>query len=45
MVWKDIEIPFERVRSEPVDILFKNDDYIFSYRVGGILIRDGRDSR
>lgn len=25
-----------------MDILFKNEDYIFSYRVGGILIRDGK---
>ena len=24
------------------DILFKQDDFVFSYRVGGILIRDGR---
>ena len=24
------------------DILFKTDDYIFSYRVGGLLIRDGK---
>ena len=25
-----------------VDILFKNDDFIFSYRVGGILIHNGK---
>ena len=24
------------------DILFKTDDYVFSYRVGGLLIRDGK---
>ena len=24
------------------DILFKNEEYVFSYRVGGILIRDGK---
>ena len=24
-----------------MDILFKNDDFVFSYRVGGILIHDG----
>ena len=24
------------------DILFKTDDYVFSYRVGGILIRDNK---
>ena len=24
------------------DILFKNDDYIFSYRVGGLLIQNGK---
>lgn len=24
------------------DILFKNDDFVFSYRVGGILIRNGK---
>lgn len=26
----------------PKDILFKEEDFVFSYRVGGILIRDGR---
>jgi len=26
----------------PKDILFKNEDYVFSYRVGGILIHDGK---
>lgn len=26
----------------PKDILYKNDDFVFSYRVGGILIRDGK---
>lgn len=25
-----------------MDILFKNDDFVFSYRVGGILIRNGK---
>ena len=25
-----------------MDILFKNDEFVFSYRVGGILIRDGK---
>ena len=25
-----------------MDILFKNDDFVFSYRVGGILIHDGK---
>lgn len=25
-----------------MDILFKTDDFVFSYRVGGILIRDGK---
>ena len=25
-----------------MDILFKNDDFVFSYRIGGILIRDGK---
>ena len=25
-----------------MDILFKNDDFVFSYRVGGILIYDGK---
>ena len=24
------------------DILFKTDDYVFSYRVGGLLIHNGR---
>ena len=24
------------------DILFKTDDYIFSYRVGGVLIHNGK---
>ena len=24
------------------DILFKTDEYVFSYRVGGLLIRDGK---
>ena len=24
------------------DILFKNEDFVFSYRVGGILIHDGK---
>lgn len=25
-----------------MDILYKNDDFVFSYRVGGILIREGK---
>lgn len=25
-----------------MDILFKTEDFVFSYRVGGILIRDGK---
>ena len=25
-----------------MDILFKQDDFVFSYRVGGVLIRDGK---
>lgn len=25
-----------------MDILFKNDDFVFSYRVGGILIHKGK---
>ena len=25
-----------------MDILFKNDHFVFSYRVGGILIRNGK---
>ena len=25
-----------------MDILFKNDDFVFSYRVGGILMRNGK---
>ena len=25
-----------------MDILFKNDDFVFSYRVGGILIHEGK---
>ena len=25
-----------------MDILFNNDDFVFSYRVGGILIRNGK---
>lgn len=25
-----------------MDILFKNDDFIFSYRVGGILVHNGK---
>lgn len=25
-----------------MDILFKNDNFVFSYRIGGILIRDGK---
>lgn len=24
------------------DIIFKTDDYVFSYRVGGVLIHDGK---
>ena len=28
-----------------MDILFKNDDFVFSYRVGGILIRNGNKYR
>lgn len=26
-----------------MDILFKNDDFVFSYRVGGILIHNGKN--
>lgn len=26
-----------------MDILFKQDDFVFSYRVGGVLIRDGKN--
>ena len=24
------------------DILYKNENYVFSYRIGGVLIRDGK---
>ena len=27
-----------------MDILFKNDDFVFSYRVGGILKHNGKNS-
>ena len=30
------------VRRDSMDILFKNDDFVFSYRVGGILIHKGK---
>ena len=28
------------VKGDHMDILFKNDDFVFSYRVGGILIHN-----
>lgn len=31
------------VKGDHMDILFKNDDFVFSYRVGGILIHNEKD--
>ena len=37
-----VSIEFEKERINIMDILFKNDDFVFSYRVGGILIHNNK---
>ena len=37
-------ISISDVKGDSMDILFKNDEFVFSYRVGGILIHNERDT-